>query len=767
MAENQPREKKKGRPVKEKKKGRPLGRRVFLIGSAAVVGGVAFGIYRVRQPHPNPLLPGLKDGEAAITPFVKIDAEGVTLITPRADKGQGSLSLQAHLIAEELDVDPQTVKLDFGQPAPAYYNTAMADGSAPFPGWNQSWTAETMRSVMDVPMKLMGVQMTGGSTTTPDMFVRMREAGAVARETLKRAASDRTGVAVAELKTDNGAVLLPDGQRLAYEELAPDAAKIPAVTDVKLRDPSAWRFLGKKMQRVDMLAKSTGRQQYGIDLRFEGMLHATVRTNPGLGGEMTRYDATRAEAMRGVKKIAPITHGVAVIADNTWRAFRAANAVELEWGPAQYASSSAEMWEILEAAIGDPEKRDSRMRDDGDVDAVHADGEVLSAEYRVPYVNHAPMEPMNATVLATDDRLDIWTGTQIPAFIQQHAADLTGLPLEAVFVHNQTIGGSFGRRLEDTYAMQAVETALLVKGTAVKMTWSREEDMTHDYPKPMQLGRVRGTVKNGRVQSLDLDTASGSLARSWLGRLFGSPPPGPDSTLVLGAFDQPYGIPDYRVSGYVAERMVPISSWRAPGANNNSFFQECFLDELIAEAGADPLEERLRICVDDTSRKVLEALGELSGWRGAKLGPNRGRGLAFAYSHGVPAAEVVDVALTEDGSIRIDRVFAVADVGQVVDPVNLEAQLTGAIVFGLGAAMNCELTYENYAAQQTNYHAHEGMRLHQTPEIVTRVLENQSKIRGAGEPTLPPAAPALANAIFAATGQRIRELPLHKSVRFV
>ncbi|MEO0811921.1 MAG: molybdopterin cofactor-binding domain-containing protein, partial [Myxococcota bacterium] len=254
--------------------------------------------------------------------------------------------------------------------------------------------------------------------------------------------------------------------------------------------------------------------------------------------------------------------------------------------------------------------------------------------------------------------------------------------------------------------------------------------------------------------------------RSWFGRLMGAPP-GPDAMLVAGAADQPFSIPNYRVSGYVAPEMVPVSSWRAPGSNNNGFFHESFLDELIGKAGADPLEERLRLCSDEPSRKVLEALGELSSWKGPKLGPNQGRGLAFVHSHGVPCAEVIDVEVADSGAVRILKVYAVADVGRVLDPVNADAQMTGGIIYGLGHAMNCELTYENYASQQTNYHAHEAMRLYQTPEIVTRILENQSKVRGLGEPTLPPAAPALANAIFAATGKRIREMPLNKFISFV
>ena len=749
----------------KKPKKRGIVRRVFLIGTGAVAGGIAVGVYLVRQPHPNPLLPKLDDGEAAITPFVLITKEGVTLITPRADKGQGAYSTQAHLLAEELDVDPQKVKLDPGPPAPAYYNSAFSDSAAPFAAYDMSWTAETMRGLLYHPLRQLGIHMTGGSMTVPDMYVRMREAGAVARETLKKAAAQVHKVSVSDLKTEDGAVILPNGDRVPYESLAEAAAKISPVTGVKLRDPSEWRYLGKPFRRTDMLAKSTGTQSYGIDIRFEKMLYATVRTNPGVGGQMKSYDASAAEKMRGVKKIAPITNGVAVIADNTWRAFKAADAVKFEWGPAPYPATSAQMWDKLTEAIDDEKFQDSQLRNDGDVVAAHTGTEVLEAEYRTPFVSHAPMEPMNATVLVEDDAVHVWTGTQIPAWARDHVAKVTGVPVESVFIYNQPMGGSFGRRLEDTYVIQAAETAMHMKGTPVKMIRTREEDMSHDYPRPMQLARLRGTVKDGKIESIDFSSCSTSMARSWFGRVWQAPP-GPDSTLVLGAWDQPYGITNYRVTGYVAAEMVPTSSWRAPGANNNGFYQESFIDELIEKAGADPLQARIDMCIDDTSRKVLEKLGEIANWKGAKPGPGRGRGLAFVHSHGVPAAEIVDVRVV-DGAIKIEEAFLVVDAGRVLDPVNFEAQMTGAFIFGVGHAMNCELTYENYAPTQTNYHAHEAMRLYQAPKFTTAYLQNNPKIRGIGEPCLPPAAPALANAIYAATGKRIRELPFNKSVRFV
>ena len=740
-----------------------IARRTFLIGSAAVIGGVAFGYYAYRRPLPNPLLKNLNEGEAAITPFVKIDSTGITLITPRADKGQGAYSVQAHLLAEELDVDPHAVALSPGVPDAAYYNSAVLQDSAPFPPFDRSWLAESARAFMEVPSKLLGMQMTGGSTTVPDMFDRLRYAGAVARETLKLAAAQQLGAAPATLATRDGVVIADDGRRIPYTELAAAAAELDPVTDVELRSPAEWRFIGKPQLRTDVVSKSTGTAIYGIDLAFDDMLFATVRTNPGIGGALQNYDASAAEAMRGVRKIVPINNGVGVIADNTWRAFRAANAIRVNWGPAPYPATSAEMWDVLDASI-DPDYRDSRNRDDGDVDLAFAEGGYLEAEYRLPYVAHAPLEPMNAVVLVTDNRVDVWTGTQIPRFVQDHVAELTGLDGDAVHIHVQQMGGSFGRRLEDTYVLQAVEVAMSMKGTPIKMTWSREEDMSHDYPRPMQLARVRGRSASGQVDAIDFDIASQSVVASWFGRLMFAPP-GPDLIIVTGAWDQPFAIPNYRVTGYRAPEMVPVSSWRSVGASGNGFVFGGFLDELMHAAGADPLEELLRLCSDDISRQVLEAVGDMSDWSGTNTGPERGRGLAFNMSFGVPVAEVVDVVNTDRG-IRVERVFVAADVGRIVDPVNFEAQIQGGVIWGLGHAMNCELTYDNHAPTQTNLHAHTGMRIHQAPDVVVRGLENGEGIRGIGEPAVPPAAPALANAIFAATGNRIRELPMQKHIRF-
>lgn len=734
-----------------------------MIGSAAIAGGVAFGAYVVLRPTENPLLNNLKSGEAAITPFIKITGSEIRLIVPRADVGQGIMSTQAHLIAEELDVDPHAVVLDPGQPHPAYYNGTIAANGLPFQPLDKGFLPKTVRELMVTVARVSGAQFTGGSSSVSDLHERLRHAGAVARETLKAAASRTYGISKNELKTENGSVLLPDGRKIPYTELAAEAATIDPVVDVALRPANRWQKLGKPFMRTDTVAKSMGAQKYGIDVDLEGMLYATVRGNPGRGGGIHRYSSAAAESMKGVQGIVEVMDGLAVIADNTWRAFQAAKALEIDWATPDYPGNTPEMWTALENSHK-KEFVDSRLRDDGDVDAVLSNANVLEAEYRVPMLAHAALEPLCATVLIEDDQVSIWTATQVPHVVRETAAELTGIDDEKVTLYALPAGGSFGRRLDNDYVVQAIEIAKTMPGVPIKTTWTREEDMTRDFPRPMHMARGRGVTSKGEVVGYDMDTISLSLSDSWFGRVF-VVPPGPDTLIVWGLYDQPYGIPNYRVTGYKAPAGLPIGSWRSPGACSNSFFHEGFLSELIQAAGVDPLEERLRLINDPISRGVLEAIGDMCNWKGPDIGPGRGRGIAFAHSHHVPVAEVVDITVTDRG-ITIDEVWIAADCGTVFDPVNAEAQLTGAAVWALGHAMNCELTYENHTPVQTNYHMYSGMRLYQTPRFHTRLLGNAPKVAGLGEPATAPAAPALADAIFAATGERLRSMPFDQFVQF-
>ncbi|WP_417524742.1 xanthine dehydrogenase family protein molybdopterin-binding subunit [Marinovum sp.] len=737
-------------------------RRAFLVGTAAAAGGIAFGVYAIRKPHENPLEQALAEGESALTPYLRLDAEGVTLITPRADKGQGAYHIQAALLAEELDLDLAQVRVDPGPPGAAYWNTALAEEAAEFSVPSEGLMRGVAETAVGAVMKMMGMQITGGSTTVPDQFDKLRAAAASARETLKLAAAQQTGHNAADLRTEAGAVILPDGTALPYETLIAALAEVDVVQDVPLRAPSEWRYLGQPMQRIDMLAKCTGTQTYGIDVEIDGMLHAAVVLNPAQGGALVDFDGSTAEQMRGVKAVLPVTGGVAVVADNTWRAFQAAQAVEATWGPAEMPATMDEHWQALAQAFND-DQQDSRQRDDGDVDDALDNAEVIEAEYRAPYLAHAPLEPISAVVRIQGGKVEVWTGTQVPRFVQKNVARIAGIDPEDVTLHVQMMGGSFGHRLEDEVVKRAAEIAVQMPGTPIKLTYSREEDMTHDFPRQIAIARLRGAVDNGQVTALDLAIASPSVMVSQMGRQ-GISVPGPDSQIVSGAWNAPFAIPHHRVTGYRAAPLAPISSWRSVGASHAGFFHNAALDELIHAAGADPLEERLRLCNDPLARKVLEAVGEMSSWQGM-LGAGRGRGVALTTSFGVRCAEVIEVRQTDDG-IKLEKVWVAAEVGRVLDPVNFENLVQGGVIFALGHAINAEITYEDGIAEQSNYDSYPAMRLYQTPEIEVRGLENGEKIRGIGEPPVPPAAPALAGAIFAATGTRLREMPFAKFVDF-
>lgn len=738
-----------------------IARRTFLIGSAAVAGGVAFGVYTVRKPHDNPLAKDLRAGEATFNPWVKVTSEKVVLVTPHADIGQGAVSLQAMLIAEEMDLEMDQFETEFGPPDAAYYNTAFAHEGAPFMSRDESFGAEATRTVIGGLIKTLGVQGTGGSSSVPDSFDKLRRAGAIARETLKRAAAEEAGVPVDQLRTEAGKVVLPGGEAIAYTALAARAATVEPVEEVALRQPTEWRLIGKAVRRLDIVAKSTGTQTYGVDLKMDGMVHAAVRLNPRRAG-VNGYDASAAKGMRGVKGIVEVTNGVAVLADNTWRAIKAANAINLDWAPAAYPAEMDDHWAAVAAAFSE-EALDSEWRSDGDAAGALVAAAPIEAEYRAPYVAHQPLEPMNAIVRVTDDQVEVWTGHQMPRFLQDVVAGVTGHEAGQVVFHNQFAGGSFGHRLEFDHVKTAAEIADTMRGTPVKLTLSREEDWAQDYPRHIAMGRGRGLVKDGEVRTLSLDIAAASAVRSQFARM-GQPAPGPDMQLAAGAWNAPWAIPNLRVASYAATGLAPVSSWRSVGASTNGFFMESFLDELIHAAGADPVAERLRLCDYDVARKCLEAVAEMSGW-GTDLGPNRGRGVALVISFGVPVAEVVEVSATT-GGIRIDKVFVAADVGRVIDPVNFENHVQGGVIWGLGHAMNSEITYSDGMPEQANYYDAEGMRLHQTPEIHVRGLENGPSVKGIGEPPVPPAAPALANAIFAATGTRLREMPFGKFIDF-
>lgn len=738
-------------------------RRAFLLGSVAVAGGVAFGVYQYRTPYPNPL--SSTPTASVLNPYLIIDQRGVTIITPRAEMGQGVHSTLAALVAEELDVRWEDVRAEHGPVSAVYYNRAVIAGSAPFAAFDDSLAARSTREVMGIASKFLGIQITGGSSSMADGYVKMREAGAAARMVLIEAAARRWGVAASGLQTADGAVLNPaNGLRLSYRELAVEAASIEPPSEPTLKDPSQWRYLGKSMPRLDMPAKCTGTAQFGIDVRLPNMLYATVRANPRLGGVMNAFDGRAAQTAKGVQHVIDLGDAVAVVADNTWRAFQAANLLTFDWGPAPYPPSTDGIFETIAASFAGPQ--DSQPLNHGDTgQALASAAQVISVEYRAPFLAHSTMEPMNAVAHLHDGMLEIWTGNQTPTVARQQAADLAGLPLEQVKLHVQLLGGGFGRRLESDYIMQAVKLAIALKGRPVKLTWTRPEDIQHDFYRPAAIARAQGVMAADGVPSVvQLDIASPSIGRVSAERN-NLPPGGPDAAITEGCAGQPYRIANYRVTGYAPDLKVPIGYWRSVGSSFNGFFHESFLDELAVAGGVDPLAMRLQMTADfPVAQQVLKTLGELANWA-QPMPAGKARGLALSLSFGTTAAQVVEISQSEKG-IRIDKVYCVADVGIALDPRNIEAQVSSGIIFGLSAAIMSEITFADGAVLQSNFHDYDALRMRQIPSIHVQILQNGEKLSGIGEPGTPPAIAALANAVFALTGQRIRSLPLNKQVKF-
>lgn len=738
-----------------------IARRTFLIGSAVVAGGLVVGVWRYKTPYANPLVKDLKPGDAALTPYVRIDQSGVTIITPRAEMGQGVQSTLAAMVAEELDVSLDAINIEHGPASKAYFNSALLEEAAGYPAYDLSASAERARGFTKIPAKFLGLQITGGSTSTVDGFDKMRTAGAAARHMLLDAAAAELGVDKAQLSTDDGAVVAPDGQRLDYTTLAVAAADFDPPDNPALIATSDWKLLGKSQPRLDMVEKTTGTAEYAIDVRLPEMLYATVRMNPNLGAGLRSFDDSAARSMPGVKDVIELNGGIAVVATNTWYAFKAAAAVECDWETADYPADTDGHYAVVQAAFDD--EPDSELRNDGDVESALIEGADVEAEYRVPYLAHATMEPMNAVAWLHDDQLDIWAGTQFPTQAVKEGADIADIDAENVNVHTTYLGGGFGRRSEMDFIQYAVHVAKAMRGFPVKVTWSREEDMRHGTYRPPAMARFRANVSDGVPTAIDLQLSAPSVTESQLGRI-GLSAPGPDPSIVQAAWDQPYAVDHYRVRGYRPPIMLPITYWRSVGASQNGFFHECMLDEIAHAANVDPLDMRLSMLMDDTSRKVLEAAADMASW-GGELPVGHARGLAFVMSFGVPTAEIIEVANTDNG-IKLVNAWAAVDVGTALDPRNIEGQVISGINFGLTAAIMGDITVQNGQVVESNFHNYDAIRMMQAPPIEVRILENSEAIRGIGEPGTPPAAPALANAIFAATGRRIRELPLNKHIDF-
>ncbi len=751
-----------------------IARRTFLFGMAAVAGGVAVGYYYSRKPYPNPLEGELAEGEVTFNPYLKIGSDNsITLIAPRAEMGQGISTTLAAFVAEELDVTLDRVTVEHGPPSYAYYNAAMLEEGAGFNFWDDSFTAETVRGMMGMAGKMLGLQATGGSTAARDGFDRMRQAGAAARLMLVDAAAARLGVPARDLATDNGTIVhTGSGRSVTYGEVALDAAKLAPPAKVALKERADWKLLGKPQKRVDMLAKVTGAPIFGIDVRQPDMLFGTVRMSPVFGAKPVRSDTSAAAKLPGVVKIVPIKSsygtGFGVIAENTWAAFRAAEAIDVEWGKPDYPLADDEIMAVIANAAKTGEA--SAMRDDGDVDAAFADApqdRVIEAEYSVPYLSHAPMEPMNCTARLKDGVLDVWAPNQMPVLVRWFCSDIAGVPGDKTNVHTTSMGGAFGRRGELDYALYATILAKETDGRPVQVTWTREEDMRRGPFRPASVGRFRARIgDDGLPVAVDMRVAAQNMMASLMSRTFTSlPAGGSDPSITDGSRNQPYTIPNYRVSEIQVPLPIPVTFWRSVGNSVNGFFHECFMDEIAQAGGVDPVEMRRKLMAQyPAALAVVNKVAEMSGW-GAALPAGKARGFAFTLSFGSWCGQVIQIAETPAG-IRLEKMWIAVDVGTALDPGIIEAQMISGAIYGLSAAMGQAITFADGRVIQSNFHDFDAMRIFQAPQFEVAVLENFHRMGGVGEVGVPPAAPALANALAALKGKRFRALPLSREVAF-
>jgi isoquinoline 1-oxidoreductase subunit beta len=634
--------------------------------------------------------------------------------------GQGVRTSLPMLVAEELEADWDRVRVE-----PALTNIAY------------------------------GNQETVGSTSVQDSWEPLRMAGATARQMLIRAAAENWGVSAAACRTESGSVIhTPSGRSLSYGELAGAASRLPIPADVRLKDPKDFRLIGRRLPRVDTPAKVSGSAVYGTDVRLPGMLFATVLRCPIIGGKLKGFDSTRAKQVPGVREVRQISSGIGVVGDSTWAAIEGQRALEVTWDEGPHASLSLEDIERLLDQLEDTPG--AVVRRQGDAEAALATAaKRLDFVYKVPFLAHVAAETLNCTADVHWDRCEVWAPTQHPELFRQEAARLCHLPTRRVAVHTTLLGGGFGRRLELDVLADPLELSRAV-GRPVQVFWTREDDIQHDYFRPIAHVRMRGALDSaGRPTAWTHRLISPSI-RARFGPLVG----GLDNMATEGSDDIPYNIPNVLVDYVCPEFPVPIGNWRSVSWTFNVLAKECFIDELAVAASRDPLAFRLELLRRvPRHRAVLELAAKKAGW-GKQLPRGRGMGIALGRGFGSFVAQVVEVAVEKNGTLRVPRVVCAADCGLVVNPDTVEAQLEGGIAFGLSAALKEAIGIEEGRVLQSNYHDYDVLRLAEMPVVETYLVASADPPGGVGEIGVPPIAPALLNAIYAATGKRIRRLPI-------
>ncbi len=705
-------------------------RATALAGGGLIIGFVVPGARRFAMAQESAAA-----APAAFVPnaFLSIGADDiVTVQLAHAEMGQGIWTTLPMLIAEELDADWSKIRVQHG-PADKVYTSPV-----------------------------FGMQGTGGSTTTWSEFDRYRQAGATARAMLLQAAAARLKVPVDQLRTENGAVV-SGTTRLRYGELANEAGTQtpPTLDALKLRDPKDWKLIGKATKRLDTPEKITGKAKFGMDMQFEGLLTAVVLRSPVFGGTVKSFDATKTRAVAGVRNVVQVPSGVAVIADHYWAAKLGRDALQVVWeGDANAKLDSTALREQFSQLARTEGAVAARA---GDVAGALAKADkTLEAEYAVPYLAHAAMEPLNCTVKIGDGECDIWCGTQFPTLDQNSAAKILGLPPEKIRIHTPFLGGGFGRRATPTadVVSEAVEVAKAAKAP-VKTVWTREDDTRGGYYRSAFVEKIRaGLDKDGMPSAWHhVMVGQSIMAGTFMEAMMVKN--GIDATSVEGVADSAYvlGTPAHRVDLHSPVTGIPVLWWRSVGHSVNGFVMESFVDELAHAAGQDPVAYR-RTLLKDHPRHLaaLNLAAEKFGW-GTPPAQGRGHGIAVHESFGSYVAQATEVSI-EDGRIRVHRVVCAIDCGVAVNPGGVQAQMESGIAFGLGAALHSALTLREGQVQESNFHDYQVLRMNEMPKVEVHIVPSTEKMGGVGEPGTPPIAPAVANAVFALTGQRLRELPL-------